>query len=97
LTTKYEYGDNVDELIARIDGTTPYWYLTDREGFLITVPSTCGNARAVKMVALALDSLRRMKVHLDDTPRNQPSHGSDFSEVSHVASCRKLPWLSPAR
>jgi len=30
LTTKYLYGDNVDELLARIDGTTPAWYLTDR-------------------------------------------------------------------
>ena len=32
LTTRYLYGDNVDELLARIDGTTALWYLTDRQG-----------------------------------------------------------------
>src|ERR1019366_607371 len=32
LTTKYLYGDEVDQLLARIDTTTPAWYITDRQG-----------------------------------------------------------------
>src|SRR5208282_1758127 len=49
------------------------------------------------ILAWALDSPRIMEVHLDDAPRNQPSHGSDCAEVSHVASHRELPWLSATR
>src|ERR1022692_1202749 len=65
--------------------------------FLITVPSTCDKAGSLMISVSALDSLRMMEVHLDDTPRNQPFHRSDFPEVPHVASFRKLPWMSASR
>src|SRR5207244_843591 len=32
LTTKYIYGDVIDQILARIDGAIPRWYLTDHLG-----------------------------------------------------------------
>ena len=42
LTTRYLYGDMVDQILARIDGTTPRWYLTDHLGSVRDVIDNSG-------------------------------------------------------
>jgi hypothetical protein len=45
LTTRYLRGDKIDELIARIDGSTPYWYLTDHQGSTRKIVDGAGAVR----------------------------------------------------
>jgi RHS repeat-associated protein len=92
LLTRYFHGDQPDQLFARQDALTAYWYLTDRQGSVRDVLDSSANVKD----AISYDGWGNIVSETDSTKRGLYAWTGRLFDVETKLQNNRRRWYDPA-